>query len=96
MSEIRQRLEAHRNDALVLLGEISHTARLLESFRLSGAVGHLARVQVLLSEELEGLSGMAKQEPASFKGGGEVREDDTPADGIRLATSRRHYRDSEI
>jgi hypothetical protein len=82
MSEIRQRLEAHRNDALVLLGAISHTARLLESFRLSGAVVLLARAQVLLAEELLGLLVVSKQQTASE--GGEVPEDDTPKDGIRL------------
>lgn len=57
MSEIRNRLEAHRRDALILLREVSHTATLHEGFRLAGAVGHLARAQVLLVEEMEGLAG---------------------------------------
>jgi len=43
MSEIRERLHAHRNDALVLLEEVTRTAQLHSGFRLAGAVGHLAR-----------------------------------------------------
>jgi hypothetical protein len=84
MTEIRHRLEVHRNDALVLLEEVTRTARLHEGFRLAGAVGHLARAQVLLAEELDGLPAVSKQEPASSEGGGEVPEDETPADGICL------------
>jgi hypothetical protein len=85
MSEIRRRVEAHRNDALVLLEEVTRTARLYEGFRLAGAVGHLARVQVLLAEELDGLPGVSKQEAARSQSGGPPSTDleETPADGLR-------------
>lgn len=62
MSEIRQRLEAHRDDAEVLLQQVSRTATMHEGFRLAGAVGHLARAQVLLAEELKGLAGESESE----------------------------------
>ena len=80
MSEIRERLEAHRKDALVLLQQVTGTARLHEGFRLAGAVGHLARAQVLIAEELFGLPGESKQEKPS-SGGESAGEDDTPPDG---------------
>ncbi|HEV8582073.1 MAG TPA: hypothetical protein VGX68_23640 [Thermoanaerobaculia bacterium] len=86
MNGIRQRLEAHRDDVLVLLEETTRTARLYEGFRLAGAVSHLARAQALLGEELENLAGGSKQEEASA---GEqlavANEDDTPIDGISPA-----------
>lgn len=85
MSEIRHRLEVHRNDALVLLQELTRTAQLHAGFRLAGAVGHLARAQVLLAEELEGLLGRSKEEATSGRFGAPSPEsqDDTPVDGIK-------------
>jgi len=86
MSEVRSRLEAHRKDVLVLLKEVSHTAQLHDGFRLAGAVGHIARAQVLLAEELFGLPEGAER-PASTKSPGAPTaqfSDDTPAEGIRL------------
>lgn len=77
MAEIRERLESHRQDALILLQELTRTAALYEGFRLAGAVGHLARAQVLLAEELEGLPRGSKQEPASAAGGPQS-QDETP------------------
>jgi hypothetical protein len=70
MSELRDRLEAHRNDSLVLLKEASRTAQLYAGFRLAGAVSHLARAQVLLAEELEALSAGAEKPSDSLQGGG--------------------------
>ncbi len=64
MNKIRNRLELHRKEALLLLQEVSHTATLHDGFRLAGAVSHLARAQVLLAEEMDGLGGGAKPEPA--------------------------------
>jgi hypothetical protein len=91
MSDVRERLEAHRNDASVLLEQVSRTARTHEGFRLAGAVGHLARAQVLLTEELFGLPEGSKPEDGS-SGGCALqpadRGDDTPLDGIRLVTPR--------
>lgn len=82
MAAIRERLEAHRKDVLMILHEASRTATLFEGFRLAGAVGHLARAQALLSEELEGLPRASKQETVS--GESEPRnEDETPMEGIR-------------
>ncbi len=82
MSEIRERLEAHRQDALLLLREISATAVRYTGFRLAGAVGHLARAQVLLTEELEGLPVVSKQEAGSPVSKAR-NEDETPVEGIR-------------
>jgi hypothetical protein len=87
MTEIRHRLEAHRKDALVLLEETAKTARLYEGFRLAGAVCHIARAQVLLTEEIEGFSGSSAQEASSATGsvGSSAQNDDpTPVDGIRF------------
>jgi hypothetical protein len=82
-SVIRERLQAHWRDVLVLLEEIARTARLHEGLRLAKAVGHLGRVQVLLAQELDGLPGESESEPASLAGG-PPDQDDTPAEGIRL------------
>lgn len=82
MSEIHERLEVHRQDALVLLREVSHTAALHSGFRLAGAVGHIARAQVLLTEELFGLPGESKQEKTSGSKAAGASEDETPIDGI--------------
>jgi hypothetical protein len=88
---VRERLEVHRTDALVLLEEVSRTARAHEGFRLAGAVGHLARAQVLLAEELFGLPERSKPEDGASEGfavRSAERGDDTPVDGIRLVTPR--------
>ncbi|HEV8579922.1 MAG TPA: hypothetical protein VGX68_12670 [Thermoanaerobaculia bacterium] len=83
MSEIRERLKAHRLDVLVLLQEVSHTATLFSGFRLAGAVGHIARAQVLLAEELFGLSGGSEGvETSSSADPAAALEDATPVDGI--------------
>ncbi len=82
MTEIRERLEAHWQDVLVLLQEVGKTAIQQTGFRLAGAVGHLARAQVLLAEELEGLPRVSKQEATSAVSGPHD-EDATPAGGIR-------------
>jgi hypothetical protein len=84
MREVRRRLEAHRNDALVLLEETTRTARLYEGFRLAGAVSHLARAQALLREELDNLVGGSKQEEAGEQPS-VANEDATPIDGISPA-----------
>jgi hypothetical protein len=84
MNGIRQRLEAHRDDVLVLLEETTRTARLYEGFRLAGAVSHLARAQALLGEELEVLVGGSKQEEAG-EPPAVANEDATPIDGISPA-----------
>jgi hypothetical protein len=82
MSEIRERLEVHRNDALVLLEAVSSTARLHEGLRLAGAVGHLARAQVLLAKELFGLGGASGPRPVSSQDYDEPSLEDTPIDGL--------------
>ncbi|HEV8581374.1 MAG TPA: hypothetical protein VGX68_20095 [Thermoanaerobaculia bacterium] len=82
MSEIRERLEAHRLDALVLLGAISTTATLHSGFRLAGAVGHIARAQALLAEELFSLPGESKPEKTAAGEPAGAGEDETPIDGI--------------
>jgi hypothetical protein len=69
MSEIEDRLAAHRNDARVLLQEVSRTAQLHAGFRLACAVSHLARAQALLGEELDDLRSRSKQERNSPGGG---------------------------
>ena len=81
MNEIRERLEAHRFDVLVLLQEISKTAALHDGFRLAETVGHIARAQVLIAEELFGLPGESKETGAREPAG--TREDDTPIEGLR-------------
>jgi len=84
MSEIRHRLEVHRNDALVLLEEVTRTARLHEGIRLAGALGHMAQAQVLLAEELFSLSDAAEGEPQFTAERSTQSNDDTPVDGVRL------------
>jgi hypothetical protein len=83
MSEIRERLQAHRKDTLILLQEVTRTAAMHEGFRLAGAVGHLARAQVLLAEELHSLPGGPQPEAASSTGT-PPSEDATPVNGVRL------------
>lgn len=85
MGEVRHRIEAHRDDVSVLLEQANQTAKLYSGFRLAGAVGHLARAQALLKEELailaeEETSPPLKDttEPSS------VANDETPVDGIDL------------
>ena len=53
MSDVRERLESHRKDVLILLQEASRTAELYEGVSLADAVSHLARAQALLAEELK-------------------------------------------
>lgn len=85
MSGLRQRLETHRHDALLLLREITHTATAHAGFRLAGAVGHIARAQELLAEELRGLPEVCKDSASSQEcGEPSVDLEETPADGIRL------------
>jgi hypothetical protein len=83
MSEIRQRIAAHRQDALVLLSQLTSTARLYEGFCLAGAVRHLARTQALLAKELNGLANASERETASAA---HTDQDDTPVDGIQLTS----------
>ena len=88
MSELKDRLTAHRNDALALLGQVSRTAQLHSGFRLAGAVSHIARAQVLLAEELESLVGVSKPGgDSSITESGEGEEESTPVNGIRLKRS---------
>ncbi len=68
MNKIRNRLELHRKEALLLLQEVSHTATLHDGFRLAGAVSHLARAQVLLAEEMNGLAGEPETQPTTATG----------------------------
>ena len=83
MSEIRHRLEAHRNDVLILLDEAAQTARFHEGFRLAGAISHLARAQALFAEELDGLPAASEERGASSQGEPAMAgEDATPVDGI--------------
>jgi hypothetical protein len=82
MNEIRQRLEVHRNDVLVILEAVSSTARLHEGLRLAGAIGHLARTQALLTEELFGLGSGSGPRPVSSQDHGEPSLEDTPIDGL--------------
>ena len=84
MSEIRNRLEAHRSDVLVLLDEAAQTARFHEGFRLAGAISHLARAQALFAEELSGLPEVSKEEKAPTEEPS-VDPDETPAERIRIA-----------
>jgi hypothetical protein len=84
MSDFRSRLEAHRDDVLVLLDEVRRTARLHEGSGLAGVVSHLAQAQALLMKELDGLPEVSKEEPASPKDPS-ADPDDTPAERIRLA-----------
>ncbi len=82
MNEIRERLAVHRQDALFLLQAVTGTATLYDGFRLAGAVGHLARAQVLLAEELISLPCGSKQATAGAAGE-PGNEDETPVDGVR-------------
>ncbi len=87
MTEIRERLEAHWQDVLVLLQEVGKTAIQHTGFRLAGAVGHLARAQVLLAEELEGLPRGSEKAPVSVEG--RLRDEEaTPAEGIYVGPKR--------
>jgi hypothetical protein len=84
MSDIRERLSAHRLDTLTLLRQVTATSEIYSGLRLAGAVGHLAWAQVLIAEELEGLSGVSNREGAASESRpAEDREDDTPVEGIR-------------
>lgn len=91
IDEIRELLETHRQDALVLLQTVSRTAQLYEGFRLAGAVGHLARAQELLSEELEGLPRKPEPKPVSPQSRAASTfesQDDTPLNGIHPSRSK--------
>lgn len=84
MSDFRTRLEAHRDDVLVLLDEVRRTARLHEGSGLAGVVSHLAQAQALLAGELEGVPEVSKEVPASPKEP-TADPDETPAERSRLA-----------
>jgi hypothetical protein len=60
----------------------THSLSLSQRFRLAGALGHIARAQALLAEELFGLPDESKQEKAAGESA-EAGEDDTPVDGLR-------------
>lgn len=91
MNGLRDRLEVHRREALILLQETSRTAQLYEGFRFAGAVCHLARAQVLIAEELKYLSGGSKKEEEATSedlvGRPAANEGATPVDEIGLTTS---------
>ncbi|HEV8582137.1 MAG TPA: hypothetical protein VGX68_23965 [Thermoanaerobaculia bacterium] len=83
MSDIRERVATHRQDALVLLQEMVHTATLQSRYRLVVAIGHLARAaRVLLADELNGIPEESKQEKASALEVDGTDEDATPVEGI--------------
>jgi hypothetical protein len=84
MSDVRERLESHRKDVLILLQEASRTAQLYEGVCLADAVSHLARAQALLAEELDGLSDASKQEEGSpeVATGGESERSTSPINSL--------------
>jgi hypothetical protein len=54
--EIRERVEVHRMDTIVLLQKTAETARLHPTVNLADVVSHLARAHALLAGELDLLS----------------------------------------
>jgi hypothetical protein len=60
MEDIRDRIQQHRTDVLLILAEVTKTATLYVSNELAGAVSHLARAHALLTEELESPSESAE------------------------------------
>jgi hypothetical protein len=87
MSDIRNRLESHRLDVLVLMDETAQTARFHEGFRLAGAISHLARAHALLSEELDGLPSVSK-EPPSPPQKPAADPDETSPEAVRIVRSK--------
>jgi hypothetical protein len=51
--QIRERLEVHRMDTIILLQKIAETARVHPTVNLADAVSHLARAHALLTGELD-------------------------------------------